>query len=82
MEGLAWASEADPKKAVGILDAVIRKVKEEYQYHIQLWDESIYTILQASLKEESARSISRKLIDYLGRSGYSKCSDLLDKPYR
>ncbi len=74
MEELVWASEADLKKAVGILDAAIRGDKEGC--HIPGWQESIYTILEASLKEDSACSQPRKLVDYLGRGGYMKFSPL------
>ncbi len=75
MEELAWASEADLKKTVGILDAAIRGDREGF--HIPGWQEPIYAILEASLKEDSACSKSRKLADYLGRSGYMKFRGLV-----
>lgn len=75
MEELAWASDADLEKTIGILDAALRGDKEGS--HIPGWEESIYAILEASLKKDIACSQSRKLADYLGRSGYMKFRSLV-----
>jgi len=76
VEEIARVAETNPHRAVGILDQVVRGSREGWR--VAGWLEPTRTTLQIAMKKGSeARARASRLIDHLGRCGYTDIGDLL-----
>lgn len=75
-EELARVAPTDPRRSVRILDRMVRGDREGWRIHA--WLDSARQILETAMKaDEESQTLAAKLIDYLGRRGYTEFGELL-----
>jgi hypothetical protein len=73
---LAKVAVVDPPKATQILDRMIRHDREGWR--VYGWFEPAFEVLKIAIAHTDARPLAIKLINHLGRRGYSEFGSLLE----
>lgn len=78
LEELARLAPVAIERVVRILDRMVRADQEGW--HIQMWFDTVQTILDAGIKAGGdAREKAEEIIDHLGRRGYARLEELLER---